>query len=61
MKRLSEEAVKQFRWLTPILLTFALWMLQNMYMDFKELKLDVTSLKIDMASVKTMVGRDRRH
>lgn len=54
--KLSDDFMKHFRWITPLLLGFNIWMLKEIYLDFKELKADVVNLKVDMATIKGVVS-----
>ncbi len=50
---LHDDFMKHFRWITPLLLAFSVYLLQDMYLDFKKLKSDVSSLQMDVIAVKT--------
>lgn len=55
--KLNDDFMKHFRWITPLLLAFAVFMLQSIYADFKELKQDMFSVKIDIAVLKVSSGK----
>lgn len=44
--RLNDDFMKHFRWLTPLLLALSIYLLQDIYRDFKQMKEDVLRLKI---------------
>lgn len=55
--KLTDDFMKHFRWITPLLLAFSVYMLQMIYGDFRQLRSDVEGLKIDVAVVKTYLTK----
>lgn len=66
--KLTDDFMKHFRWITPLLLAFSVYLLQDMYLDFKKLKNDaaeqrlrsqeqIASLQTDIAVIKTYLTK----
>ncbi len=60
-RRMDDNFMRHFRWITPLLLAFSVFMLQEIYMDFKEFKKqvasDMQSVKIDVAMLKVFLTK----
>lgn len=56
--KLNDSFMRHFRWLTPLLLTFSIYMLQDMYREFKDQRYDLVNLKSDMAYVKGFLAKE---
>ena len=65
---LPDNFMKHFRWITPLLLAFSVYMLQDIYVDFKKQKNDaaeerirsqaqIASLQTDIAVIKTYLTK----
>lgn len=55
--KLSDDFMKHFRWLTPVLLAFNIFIAKEIYFEFKAMKATVSNLQIDMAMVKTFLTK----
>lgn len=59
--KMNDNFMRHFRWLTPLLLAFSIYMLQQIYLDFKDFKKDMEiqmeAQKIDMAVVKVILAK----
>ena len=53
--KLNDDFMKHFRWLTPLLLMFSVFMLTQIFQEFKVIKQSVEDLKIENAVLKIMV------
>jgi hypothetical protein len=53
--KLNDDFMRHFRWLTPLLLAFSIFMLGTIYARFEKVEEKVESLRIDMATVTTFL------
>lgn len=53
--KMNDDFMRHFRWLTPLLLGLSIFLLQDIYRDFKQLKQDMEQMKIDAAVSQAMV------
>lgn len=52
--KLDDSFMRQFRWITPLLLALTVFLLQDIYRDFKALKEDMNQMKIDLAVAQAL-------
>ena len=57
MKAPTENFMRHFRWLTPLLLALSVFLLQDIYFDFKKLKIDFVDLQIKVAVSNAMAAK----
>lgn len=55
--KLSDDFMRHFRWLTPLLLMFSIFMLGTIYARFEKVEEKVENLRVDMAAVKTFIWK----
>lgn len=55
--KLTDDFMKHFRWITPMLLAFSVYMLQTIYSDFRELRANVEKLNVDVVSIKVYLTK----
>ncbi len=60
MKPPSDDFMRHFRWLTPLLLGLCVFLLQDIYFDFKKLKLDFIDLQIKVAVGNALAAKRAR-
>lgn len=59
--KMNDNFMRHFRWLTPLLLALSIFLLQDIYRDFKQLKSDMNQMKIDQAVLKVLAKDKRAH
>lgn len=50
---MNDDFMRHFRWLTPLLLMFSIFMLGTIYARFEKVEEKVENLRLDMVKVKT--------
>lgn len=55
--KMNDDFMKHFRWITPLLLAFSIYMLQMIYSDFRDLRHDVEAVKINDAVLKVYLTK----
>lgn len=55
--KLKDDFMRHFRWLTPMLLMFSVFMLGKIYARFEKVEEKVESLRLDMVAVKTYIWK----
>lgn len=58
---MNDNFMRHFRWITPLLLAFCVYMLQDMFIDFKKLKSDQIEMKLDIVAIKTFLTKRIDH
>lgn len=53
--KLTDDFMRHFRWLTPVLLMFSVFMLGTIYARFEKVEEKVEALRLDMVAVKTYI------
>lgn len=58
--KLTDDFMRHFRWLTPLLLMFSIFMLGNIWARFEKVEEKVENLRLDMVAVKTFIWKKDR-
>ena len=58
MKFPNDDFMRHFRWLTPLLLMFSIFMLGTIYARFEKVEETVASLRVDVATIKTYIWKN---
>lgn len=53
--KLTDDFMRHFRWLTPLLLMFSIFMLGTIYKRFEKVEDKVEELRVEMEGVQTFI------
>lgn len=56
--KMNDDFMKHFRWMTPLLLAFTVFMLGTIYARFEKVEEKVEGLRLDMVAVKTFIWKN---